>query len=378
MSTFAFGTQRISDENLYHIEALKEAIELGVRVIDTAPYYTAGSAQKAVAKVMGLFEDDIRNTIEIISKYDFSDPHNLEKELTQTLDNLQLQQIDIFLIDTPESFIYEALKKEMDRESMLDALFEEIVKAFIALEKEVIDGRIKSYGISSDAFTKNHNDIDFLPYEDLVTLAQKAAQSLGHNEHHFTTIELPLNLLERDGVKVVQWAKSNGLRLFTNRPLNAKKDALWYRLAEYEEPREYFHTLNELLEICDNKALKSLYNLIEQMDANRHKFGFIEEYDTFLIQQILPHIKKSIEKIPEELLDTLLEYIERFLREYRAMVAYESSKMTKVTLKEYFQECSTTMQECAIDYLLEIDGIECIIIGMRKPLYVQEIMALKS
>jgi len=179
-------------------------------------------------------------------------------------------------------------------------------------------------------------------------------------------------------VKVVQWAKSNGLRLFTNRPLNAKKDALWYRLAEYEEPREYFHTLNELLEICDNKALKSLYNLIEQMDANRHKFGFIEEYDTFLIQQILPHIKKSIEKIPEELLDTLLEYIERFLREYRAMVAYESSKMTKVTLKEYFQECSTTMQECAIDYLLEIDGIECIIIGMRKPLYVQEIMALKS
>jgi diketogulonate reductase-like aldo/keto reductase len=68
MSTFAFGTYRVTDENLLHIEALKEAIELGVRMIETAPYYTNGGAQRAVKKVMELFEDAVRSEIEIVSK----------------------------------------------------------------------------------------------------------------------------------------------------------------------------------------------------------------------------------------------------------------------------------------------------------------------
>jgi len=378
MSSFAFGTQRISDKNLYHIEALKEAIESGVRVIDTAPYYTNGSAQRAVAKVMALFEDEIRSEIEIVSKYNFSDIANLKKDLTETLENLQLHTIETFLIDTPESFIYEAIEKKMPRDMMLDSLFEKIFEAFVLLEEEVKDGRIKGYGISSDAFAKDHNAVDFLPYEDLITVANKAALKAGNEENSFTTIELPINLLERDGILCSAWAKKNGLRILANRPLNAKKDGLIYRLAEYEEPKEYFHTLNELLEICENDQLQALYNLIEQMDTNRHKFGFIEEYDSFLVAEVLPHIKKTIEKIPSEFLDTLLEYIERFLRSYREVVAYESAKMTRTALKEYFKGCDLKMQECALRFLLEIETIDFIVIGMRKPSYVQEVMALKS
>jgi diketogulonate reductase-like aldo/keto reductase len=378
MSTFAFGTQRISDENLLHIEALKEAIELGVRIIDTAPYYNNGSAQRAVAKVMGLFEDDIRNTIEIVSKYSFINENTLQEALTQTLENLQLQTIETFLIDTPEAFISEAIEQKMARDEMLDTLYEKLYTAFVLLEKEVNDGRIKGYGISSDAFSKEYSAVDFLPYEDLLTLAQKAAKEAGREQHSFTTIELPVNILERDGLICAAWAKRNGLRVFANRPLNAQKDGLLYRLAEYEEPKEYYHTLNELLEICDNKELKALYNLVEQMDINKHKFGFIGEYDSFLVSQILPHIKKTIEKIPQELLDVLLEYIERFLREYRDMVAHESAKMTRITLKEDFKDCNLKMQECALRFLLEIENIDIIIVGMRKPSYVQEVMALKS
>jgi aryl-alcohol dehydrogenase-like predicted oxidoreductase len=378
MSTFAFGTQRITQENLLHIEALKEAIEMGVRIIDTAPYYTNGSSQRAVAQVMGLFEDEIRSEIEIISKYRFANDESLENDLTQTLQNLQLNSIETFLIDTPESFIYESIEKKMAKDEMLDALYEKLFKAFVSLEKEVQNGRIKGYGISSDAFAKEHSAADFLPYEDLLTLAQKAAKELGKEQHSFTTVAFVLNLLERDGLLCAAWAKRNGVRVLTNRALNAQKDGLMYRLAEYEEPKEYYHTLNELLEICDNKELEALYNLIEQMDMNRHKFAFVEEYDTFLVAQILPHIKKTIEKIPTELLDTLLEYIERFLTAYRDVVAYEAAKMTKVALKEYFQECNKKMQECALEYLLKIDDIDAIVVGMRKPTYVEEIMALKS
>ena len=69
MSTFAFGTYRITDENPLHIEALKEAIESGIRLIDTAGHYTNGGAERAIAKVMAYFEDSLRNEIKIVSKY---------------------------------------------------------------------------------------------------------------------------------------------------------------------------------------------------------------------------------------------------------------------------------------------------------------------
>ncbi len=405
MSTFAFGTYRVSDENLLHIEALKEAIEAGVRLIDTSTSYCDGGAERAIAKVMAFFKDDIRNEIKIVSKFGhiqgssliqhketpFEDVveyspncyHSiassfLKRELTESLNRLQLNSLDCYLIHNPEYFIYEALKKEMSRDAMLDTMFERIYGAFVGLEERVKEGQINSYGISSNSFAKAENDPEFLPYEDLIILAQKAAYKVGNVKHGFTTIELPINLLEREGLKCAVWARKNGLRVLSSRPLNAQKNGLMYHLVEYDEPKNYYHTLNELLEICDNKQLNPLYNLIEQMDTNKHKFGFIGEYDSFLYTQILPHIKKTIEKIPQEVLDVLLEYIDRFLREYRDMVAYESSKMTKTALKEYFEGCKTKMQECALRFLLEIDDIESIIVGMRKPSCVQEVMALKS
>jgi aryl-alcohol dehydrogenase-like predicted oxidoreductase len=367
MSSFAFGTQRISEENLQHIEALKEAIESGVRLIDTAPYYTNGSAQKAVAKVMAYFEDDIRENLEIVSKYDFSDPKNLQRDLVETLQNLKLNRIETFLIDISES----SLKRSHDD------LLKGIYKAFVELEKEVQEQRIGGYGITSDGFAKTPEDPFFLPYEDLKLLAQKAAKEAGSKKDHFTTVEFPFNLLEKDGLACAKWAKKHNIRVLTNRALNAQENGLFYRLADYEEPKEYYHMLNELLEICENDQLQALYNLVEQMDINKHKFGFIGEYDNFLMAQILPHIKKTIQNIAPEVLDTLLEYIDRFLRLYRDMVAYESSKMTRVALKEHLKDCTILMQECALEFVMNQEYIDYIIVGMRKPTYVQEVVSLK-
>ncbi|SFV52197.1 hypothetical protein MNB_SM-6-944 [hydrothermal vent metagenome] len=354
MSTFAFGTYRVNDENLLHIEALKEAIELGVRMIETAPYYTDGAAQRAVKKVMELFEDDIRSKIEIISKcllpQDESVPvaATINEQIDASLENLKLLTISCCLIEDPA------------KESLLEI--------FTAFEKAVESGKIKSYGVSAEKIEN---------LDGVLTIARAAAESMGKKESAFTTVELPLNLIEQENLQTIKEAKKIGLRTLTNRPLNAQKDALLYRLASYDEPKEYYHNLNELLEICDNKELKPLYNLIEQMDMNKHKFGFIGEYDQFLSRQILPHIKKAIENIHQDVLDVLLEYIERFLQSYRAMVAYESSKLTKTVLKEYFKECNGKMQVCALRFLLEIDDIDTIVVSMRKPSYVQEAMALK-
>lgn len=405
MSTFAFGTYRITDENPLHIEALKEAIESGIELIDTATNYTDGGAERAIGKVLRHTPDTIRDKIKIVSKYgyiqgtnmlahkekafedvvEFSEScyHSIEKsfmkqQLNASLERLQMSSIDCYLIHNPEYFILHGLQKGEKREDVLDGMFQRIYEAFVGLEEEVKEQRIHSYGISSNSFAKPHNDPEFLPYEDLVTLAQNAAQEVGNEKHSFSTVQLPINILEQEGLKCAKWAKKNGLRVLANRPLNAQKNNLMYRLADYEESREYYYYLNELLQACDNDLLQPLYNLIEQMDTNKHKFGWVGEYDTFLHTQIISHIKEALKNIEPESLDELLRFIDLFLQEYRTMVAYECSKRVRVQLKESLSDCNKKLQVCALEFLCKQDIIDYILVGMRKPSYVQEIMALKE
>jgi len=405
MSDFAFGTYRVSVHNPLHVEALKEAMESGIKLYDTSTNYMDGDAERAIAKAMSYIEDEKRSKIEIVSKYGYIQGSNLEAhqqkpfeevveyssscyhsiapsfmqdQLTKSLQRLELNTLDCYLIHNPEYYLYDAIKKDLTKEERLDNMYDRIYDAFVGLEREVQNGRIKSYGISSNSFSKPHDAEDFLPYEDLVTLAERAAKEAGSKEHSFTTIQLPINIIERDGLKCAAWAKSNGLRVLSNRPLNAQKESLMFRLADYEEPKEYYHALNELLELCDNEQLKPLYNLIEQMDISRHKYGWIGDYDGFLYSQILPHIKKVVENVDESILNELLRYIDTFLVEYRKMVAHECSKTTRTVLKEEFADCEKKLQECALEFLLNQKDIDYILVGMRKPTYVHEILALKS
>jgi len=405
MSTFAFGTYRISDQNPLHIEALKEAVAGGIELIDTSTNYTDGGAERAIGKVLQYTDDEIRSKIKIVSKYGYIQGSNLtafkenpfdgvvefsencyhsiskdflHKQLSQSLERLQMNKIDCYLIHNPEYFLYDAIKQKMPKDEMLDAMYERLYDAFLGLEEEVANGRIDSYGISSNSFSKKSSDEEFLPYEDLLTLAQKAAQAVGNSEHSFSTIELPINMLEQEGLKCAKWAKENTLRVLSNRPLNAEHNNLMFRLADYEDAKEYDYYLNELLEVCNDPLLKPLYNLIEQMDMHRHKFGWIGEYDTFLTTQIMPHIKKALENIDNNALEDLLRYIEIFLNEYRKTVAYECSLRLRTELKEFLQECKEKVQKCALEFLLKKDEIDYVLVGMRRPTYVQEILTLKD
>ncbi len=408
MSNFAFGTYRISDLNPQHIEALKEAIDSGITMIDTSSNYMDGGAERAIALAFREFDDDKKEQVEIVSKFgyiqgstlldykenssskeyadevvEFSEDcyHSISKsflsmQLSDSLKRLEMKKLDCYLIHNPEYYLLDAINRGVDKDERLDEMYKRIENAFIGLEEEVKNGRIGSYGISSNSFSVEHDSEEFLPYEDLITLAENAALVAGNDRHSFTTIELPINLLEQEGLKCASWAKENGLRVLANRPLNAKYENMMFRLADYDESREYYHHLNELMEVCDNDMLRPLYNLLEQLDASKHKFGWLGDYDTFLYTQIIPHMKKTLEVVDEKNRDTMLNFIDLYLQEYRRMVAYECSKSTRVQLKEFFKDCSATMQECAIDFLIQRENVDYILVGMRKPTYVHQILSL--
>ena len=403
MSNFAFGTYRISDHNPQHIEALRLAIESGITMIDTSSNYMDGGAERAIALAFNEFDDSKKDEVEIVSKFGYIQNSNLKRhketpfeevveysedcyhsisqsfqrdQLTQSLARLELTSIDCYLIHNPEYYLLDAINNGVDKDDRMDEMYKRLFDSFLGLELEVKEGRIRSYGISSNSFSKPHNSDEFLPYEDLITLAEDACKEVGNKKHSFTTIELPINILERDGLKCASWAKENGLRVLANRPLNAQYENLMFRLADYDESFEYYNYFNELMEVSDNDTLRSLFNLLEQLDDNKHKFGWLGDYDSFLFTQIIPHIKNSLEPLDEENLETIFNFIDLFLQEYRKMVAYECSKNTRVVLKEFFKECEVTLQECAIRFLMEKEDIDFILVGMRKSSYVSEILAL--
>ncbi len=402
MAKIGLGTYRISDQNPEHIQAIKTAVEEGVDLIDTSTNYMDGAAERAIALAFQPLPIKMIENVEIVSKYGYIQgttlkrieegehfpemvkyadhiyhcisPEFMQDQLTQSLDRLNMESLGCYLIHNPEYFLLDALKHDLDPSETLDRMFERIENAFAALEKEVQKGRITSYGISSNSFALQSSDPEFLPYEDLVTIAKRAAKSSGSEMHHFSTIQLPINMLETEGLKCAEWAKLNGLRVLSNRPLNAQANNLMFRLASYDEPHDYYHHLNEVLAMTDDESLRSVHNMIAQLDDVKHRFGFVGEYEQFLYSQVIPHFRKAMQDLDPVAVEMLAESLDLFLREYAKMVAFECTKMTKVQLKEKLKGCNKRLQECALDFLQAQASIDYILIGMRKPSYVMQVM----
>ncbi len=401
-----FGTYRITYKNREHIDSLIFALQSGVRLIDTSSNYMNGESELAVAIALHEVDESIASEVEIISKfgymqgdelaqykinkgynhtveYDNSCYHNISAEfmrdqLTKSLSRLHVQEIDCYMIHNPEYFMLDLLnhtkKDDFDKDYMQDEMMQRVFDVFIALEEEVIKGRIKSYGISSNSFSKHPTSLDFMEYESLIDLAREAALKHGKDKHSFTTIELPINLLETDGLGCAAWAKENNLRVLANRPLSAHDDKAMYRLATYDEPTEYYGNLNMFLDVCDGEILAPIKNMASELDGVKHKFDYIGDFDPFYIAQILPLIRSALSKLDEDAAKSFAQSFDLFISSYKKMVAYECSVKTKVALKEQLSGCSSTIQSCALNFLHNIDDIDYILVGLRKPSYVADVL----
>jgi len=302
----------------------------------------------------------------------------LHNQLDVSLERLEVDSISCYMLHNPEYYILDAINKKIPKETYLNEMKNRIFEAFIGFEEEIKNKRINSYGISSNSFALPKEHEAFLPYENLLELANEAALSVGNQKHSFSTVELPINIVEKEGLNCSFWAKENNIKVLANRPLNVVFDNKYYRIAEYDESRYYYMYLNELLEFCDNEILERIYNLILDLDERKHRFEFLGDYEYFLQNQVLPHLRDSLLAVDEETREKLIEYISLFLEEYKKMVSYESGVKTKEKLFYYFKNTTKKMQEVALEFLLKQDSIDKIIIGARKVTYVDEILTLEE
>ncbi|PHR55473.1 MAG: oxidoreductase [Arcobacter sp.] len=406
----AFGTYRTGLDDPEHQAALTLALKEGIRLIDTSTNYMDGDAERLIAKVLDeAFGGHKPEDVEIVSKagyiqgnlleavkqskegliekldiVEYSDscyhsihPGFIKAELVKSLERLKLKQLDCYLLHNPEYYLMHTIKEESQRPEAQMIMLDRILDAFMMLEEEVKEGRICSYGISSNSFSLDPHALYFLPYEDLAALAYKAAREVGNTSHSFTTIQLPMNLLEKEGEACIHWAKENGLRVLVNRPLNATKDELMFRLASTKEPQEYFGLLNELMDFLENAKMDSIFNIIGELDNYKHRFGWVGEYQTFLMTKVIPHIRTELEKIKDDYTrENTTKLLMDFLISYEEMVLYECSKQTKSMLEHAGIEIKDTIEEVALNTLINNADIDYILVGMRKTKYVKSLLDL--
>lgn len=257
VSSIGFGCHRL--ENTREPKAaLEVALKVGCNLIDVAPNYTDGDAERAVGEVLQkLFVENGLKRQEVIiatkvgnivgssvlsnAPRGFSnvakirqdvwhciDPSWIEAELSRSLQRLNLECVDVLLLHCPE---FASKAADVDMEDVYDR----VARACQHLELEVSRGRIAWYGISAAFYPLRPSDPEHLLLDRVLKLLPP--------DHHFAVIQCPINFAEpqslwlphvmrdKDGVAMdpkeaqtalplVLQARAHGLAIMSNRPLD--------------------------------------------------------------------------------------------------------------------------------------------------------------
>ncbi|WOE69803.1 aldo/keto reductase [Hydrogenimonas thermophila] len=405
-NNIGFGTYRISIKNNEQVESLSYALKNGITVIDTSTNYASGEAEQAIAKAFQNSGVD-REEVTIVSKAGYIQGNLLKQvqngivevfdlvpyqegcyhsihsdfikdQISASLQRMETEYIDTYLLHNPEYFLMHHIEREDQVEDARKEMNRRILEAFIALEEEVQNGRIRSYGVSSNSFAKSPDSLHFLPYTHLLDLAEEAKAETGSSKHHFNTIQLPINLLETEGLKCAAWAKSKGLKVLANRPLNAFDKKGMHRLASYEKPVEYENTKDALLTVADKYSLSDLRSVVTDLDAITARFTWPGAAEEALQRHTIPFIQGVLAQIPDKRVKSeIIPLLNPFLKNWFEMVKHICSHKTLGYLHDKgFSHIDNPIQHHAIKWLMNRPEIDTVLLGMRSVPYVKEALTL--
>jgi|WetSurMetagenome_2_1015567.scaffolds.fasta_scaffold06143_6 aryl-alcohol dehydrogenase-like predicted oxidoreductase len=449
ISRIGFGGYRIDDRVEEHYNALRKAVTNGITLIDTSANYTDGRSEILVGNVISdlITEKKVRReNVTIVTKggymqgqnYKFAlkkkkqgtpfnevveiedglwhciSPDFLEDQINRQLFRLNQNDnygyIDVYLLHNPEYFLKWAELNEKDNANTLDEYYSRIKKAFEFLEDKVSEGKIKSYGVSSNSFPRALNYFDFISLEKIID----CADSIKAN-NNFKFIELPFNLIESNAVleknhsgkSVIECAEENGIKVLVNRPLNAITSKGLIRLADFEYTEI---TESELLKqvkfLCviendllkekfpnfrippeDVKVIKSLLTFGENMKDNALTFGSYEHLTDIIENYFSPRINYLMDYFEAKVSDDYtLESFNKYIKEVFRLFNYLSNfyrvtadkrgKYIHSVMNDIIEEKyhGLSLSQKAILILNSIDGVDCVLVGARNEKYVDDVL----
>lgn len=449
VSPAGFGGYRITTGVGVHAQALQHALAAGINLIDTSANYADGGSEELVGRVLAhLVEAGTlrREAVVAVSKAGYLQGRNLllsqerkhrgqpfpdrvlyreglehcihpeflEDQLTRSLERLQLETLDVFLLHNPEYYLGWAHKNGIPADEAQDKYYRRIEKAFRHLEAEADRGRIRWYGVSSNTFPAAVSDPQLTSLERVWEIAESISK-----HHHFGAVQLPMNLFENgaalncnqpSGLTVLEFARQNDLGVLVNRPLNALTGNRLIRLAEVAEaggvapegiePR--IEALSETEQAFVERVLPGLHlasdlasRLPAQLlsaDALRQTWRSFSGYDHWREVRdsyLLPRISGVLEFLDKQAagsrelsawkdaytgsLDAVLKALGGFFAQTAARKISQIKSALAAADPDWGGDAP--LSRLAVRVLRSTAGISCVLVGMRRPEYVDDVLA---
>jgi aryl-alcohol dehydrogenase-like predicted oxidoreductase len=449
VSRAGFGCYRVSTGVSEHVRALQHALASGINLIDTSANYADGGSEELVGQVIEHLTGSRelrREGVVVVSKAGYLQGRNyalsqerkrrsapfqdlvlygeglehcihpdfLQDQLTRSLERLQLETLDVFLLHNPEYYLGWALKNGLSADDMQAEYYRRIEKAFRHLESEVAEGRIRWYGISSNTFPAASSDPQFTCLERAWSIAESISK-----DHHFGVVQLPMNLFETgavltpnqpSGATVLEYARQKNLGVLINRPLNAITGGRMIRLAEVTEagdvaPEEIEQRTADLAEteqVFVSRILPELHlesGLASRIqaqflaaDALRQSWRALAGYDHWREVRdgyLLPRIQGVLEFLDQHAsgsrelsawkdayagaLDALLKSLGGFYAQAAAQKTAQIKSALTAADRDWGGEAP--LSRLAVRALWSTEGVSCVLVGMRRPEYVDDVLA---
>ncbi len=465
-SKIGYGTYRVHDQDEAQAETLESAIEAGCNLIDTSSNYTDGGSETLIGNILQKMTSDNeikREEIIVVSKVGYMQGQNLEQaqqretagnpweevvkymdgcwhclhpdflidQWTRSTDRLGLETIDVYLLHNPEYFLSDAKNRsaQSNWNEIQDTFYDRVYRAFVQMERFVVDGKIRYYGISSNTFPSSQTDLEHVSLNRVHEAAAKAAETVygDHAVSHFKVIQLPYNLVEsealtevnneisRKPVTVLEAAESLGLGVLVNRPLNAFKDNHMTRLAQYEHhPNADYPRMMSLAEGALTQVETRLEQTLKgwgifdsvQNQVNVHLFfdvaqqlgGFMprvqdrNHWEQILQQHLIPQINAYLRQTGiaclnqhqtewegllaqyVDALNTLFAIITEIFNRVDAEKVEPISQALNLNLSD--DQGALSLSQRALNFVTSSPGVSVVLNGMKREEYVEDAMGI--
>ena len=343
-------------------------------------------------------------------------PEFLHDQIERCSMRLCLQKIDVFLLHNPEYFLMHCEAQGQTNLSSVRAQFDQrLAQAFAFLEHMVKEGRIGCYGISSNTFGSPVDSLTTVSVERCLEIARQVRLSMvqdtpeaAHNgeDHSFKVVQAPLNLLEP--AVAPEWcshAAAAGLGVLVNRPLNAFVQGTLVRLSSFpgeEELTDAQGTLDVMAQVesdyrtqfgqfVQGPGSDQLFRFSDKLRGFAEGVQNLDHWNMVESQRLRPELMNQVGAIDQAMQGPLAEmwvaWRERYMAAFRDVcndleqVAWNKSKRLADSVAELVkprldEHKDATLSQLAAWVADGVPGVSCVLVGMRKAEYVDDLAAV--
>ncbi|MFO0571563.1 MAG: aldo/keto reductase [Polyangiaceae bacterium] len=342
-------------------------------------------------------------------------PEWLEDQLTRSLERLGLETLDVCLLHNPEYFLTDAARRgDEPLDATRDEFYQRLERAFRHLESEVERGRIRAYGVSSNSAVAPADDREATS----LTRMLEAARRAGGEAHHFRVLQLPFNLLESGAAleknhassTVLEVARAERVAVLVNRPLNALVGDGLLRLADppliqgAQDPQAALERVGELEQEFRRDLAgslrtgkggpppESLFNWAEQLGRLPAAAQTFAQWSEIEEQIVLPRTRQVMAALDRAMRgeseptwrrwsSRYSDALEGLLAALRQRAADHSRRTSDAIHKAIdpglgAERRRESLSRKALWVTLSTPGVTAVLVGMRRPAYVDDALAV--